>query len=295
MMARLLLIGSNGQLGQYLKEIFVSDDSDYELISLTRDELDLSELNKIDELIRLINPEIIINASAYTAVDRAEEQQELAFTINALAPEIMAQTCFDLSIPLIHFSTDYVFSGDAKTPYRETDEPDPQGVYGLSKLQGEQAILTSQCEAYIFRTAWVYSQRGNNFYKSMLRLASERSKLGIVNDQFGSPTYASSIAIAIAEISQKILDKTVSTRTGVYHMTCGGMTNWSSFAKAIFDAENVDIVVNEIATSDYPTPAKRPAYSVLDNKKLLSNFGVQLPSWQDALDACVAEITQQNR
>jgi len=288
-MPKILLIGANGQLGQYLRDVFGSNDSSYELICSARDTLDLSEPANINTYIRSVNPDLVINSSAYTAVDKAEEEQELAFAINATAPEVMAKTCFDLSIPLIHFSTDYVFSGDNNSPYQETDEPSPQGIYGESKLKGEQAILASQCEAYIFRTAWVYSQRGNNFYKSMLRLASDRSELGIVSDQFGSPTYASSIANAVAEVVEKVLDKDASTEAGVYHMTCGEMTSWSGFAKAIFSSNNVEMIVNEINTSEYPTLAKRPAYSVLDNRKLLRNFGVQLPNWKDALDACVTE------
>ena len=291
-MPRILLIGSKGQLGQYLFDVFTSNNH-YELICLARSELDLSQANEIGDAIRLVNPDLVINATAYTAVDNAEEQQELAFSINATAPEMMAKACEGLSIPFVHFSTDYVFSGDAETPYKEIDEPDPQGVYGASKLAGEKAILASECEAYIFRTAWVYSQRGNNFYKSMLRLAVDRSELGIVSDQFGSPTYASSIANAVVVVVEKILDKGVSKETGIYHMTCSGTTNWSGFAKAIFSSKNVDIIVNEITTSDYPTPAKRPAYSVLDNSKLLRNFGVRLPNWQDALDTCVAETSQQ--
>lgn len=288
MRLKILLIGANGQLGQYLSDTFKSS-SDYELTRLTRNELDLSDIDQIDTSIRATSPNLIINASAYTAVDNAEEQQELAFLINAMVPAAIAKTCADLSIPLIHFSTDYVFSGESDSPYLESDQPNPQGVYGSSKLRGEEAILASHCEAYIFRTAWVYSQRANNFYKSMLRLATNRSELGIVSDQFGSPTYASSIANGIAIVVDKVLDESTSTEAGVYHMTCGGMTNWSGFAKAIFSLEDVDVVVNEISTSDYPTPAKRPAYSVLDNTKLLRNFGVQLPNWQDALNDCSAE------
>ena len=286
-MPKILLIGSNGQLGQYLRDVF--SNSDYELECLTRAELDLSKVETIDSSIRSANPSLVINATAYTAVDKAEEDQKLAFLINASAPEVMAKTCADLSIPLVHFSTDYVFAGDATVPYQETDEPDPQGVYGQSKLQGEAAILASGCDAYIFRTAWVYSQRGNNFYKSMLRLASDRPELGIVSDQFGSPTYASSIANGTVDVVEKILDKGFDAQTGLYHMTCSGVTSWSGFAKAIFNSENVSVKVKEITTNDYPTPAKRPAYSVLDNAKLMRNFGVQLPSWQAALATCVAE------
>lgn len=171
-MLRILLIGSNGQLGQYLNDVLSTDSSPYDLVCLTRKELDLSQVDTINASIISANPDLVINASAYTAVDKAEEQQALAFIVNATAPEMMAKTCSNLSIPLVHFSTDYVFSGVANTPYTESDEPDPQGAYGESKRQGEIAILASQCEAYIFRTAWVYSQRSNNFYKSMLRLAS---------------------------------------------------------------------------------------------------------------------------
>lgn len=286
---RVLLIGSNGQLGQYLCDVFEA----YELICLTRKKLDLCKLNDIDQSIRRISPDILINTSAYTAVDKAEEESELAFLINASAPAAMAETCFDLEIPFVHFSTDYVFSGNKSTPYHEDDPTKPQGVYGASKLKGELAILASQCQAYIFRTAWVYSQRGQNFYKSMLQLADNRTELNIVSDQFGSPTYASSIAISLVEVVRKILDRQVS-EAGIYHMTCGGITNWSGFAKQIFALENLDIMVNEIDTNDYPTLAKRPAYSVLDNSKLFNDFGVKLPEWQNALDDCVFENNKEH-
>ncbi len=283
-MANILIFGAKGQLGQYLMEVFSPS---HDVTGLHREHIDLTETKQIAAHIEA-GYDLVINATAYTAVDKAESEEALAQTINADAPTAMAEACKAVDTPFIHFSTDYVFAGDAEQPYAESDQTDPQGVYGATKLAGEQAILDSGAEAYIFRTAWVYSQRSNNFYKTMLRLAADRDELGIVADQVGSPTYAGSIAEATLSVANSILsDK--KAEQGVYHLTNNGIASWFDFAQAIFAANKVDIKLNGITTADFPTPAKRPAYSVLANNKLKEQFNVELPTWQQGLALCVAE------
>ena len=288
MSKKIALIGVNGQVGQYL--LHCLNKLNVEIIGLSRQELDLRFTEKIQLTLRELKPDIIINASAYTAVDKAESEPELAYQINCIAPKVMAEYAAKTDVPMIHFSTDYVFSGDADEPYLENDVTDPQGEYGSSKLAGEQAILDSGAQAFIFRTAWVYSQKGNNFFKTMLKLAESRSELNIVDDQVGSPTNAAAIAQATIEIVQNIMTG-MEFPAGIYHMTCQGQTHWAEFAQEIFALNNCKVKVIGIPSKEYPTPAKRPNYSVLNNHKLLDVFGVRLPHWRDALQACVEEQT----
>ena len=283
---KIVLIGVNGQVGQYLLSCL--GDLDAEIVGLSRQELDLTITTDIQSTLREIKPDFIINASAYTAVDKAESEPELAYQVNCLAPKAMAEYAVSANVPMIHFSTDYVFAGDAIEPYLEKDATNPQGEYGSSKLAGEQAVLDSGAQAFIFRTAWVYSQKGNNFFKTMLKLAASRSELNVVDDQIGSPTYAAAIAHATTEIVQKIMAD-LGFPAGVYHMTCQGQTNWAEFAQEIFALNDQNVTVNGIPSKEYPTPAKRPSFSVLNNQKLSEVFGVSLPDWRDALQACVEE------
>lgn len=290
-MKKIAIIGANGQLGQYLLSSLSAlecESVQCKLIGLNREILDLNKTEKIQTILSEIRPDILINASAYTAVDKAESEPELAHRINCLAPAEIAAFAFLAKIPFIHYSTDYVFAGDANTPYLESDQTAPQGEYGASKLAGEKKVLDSCAQAYIFRTAWVYSQKGSNFYKTMLNLAQNRTELNVVQDQIGSPTYAASIAKATSQIVSKLISGEQFS-SGVYHMTCQGQTNWAEFAKTIFELNNVAMTVCGIPSSEYPTPAKRPNYSVLNNQKLLDVFGVNLPSWQDSLNDCVKE------
>ncbi len=286
MSKKIALIGVNGQVGQYLLSCLGGLDA--EIVGLSRQELDLTITRDIQLTLKEIKPDLIINASAYTAVDTAESEPELAYQVNCLAPKTMSEYAVDVNVPMIHFSTDYVFAGDAIEPYLENDATNPQSEYGSSKLAGEQAVLDSGAQAFIFRTAWVYSQKGNNFFKTMLKLAASGSELNIVDDQVGSPTYAAAIAHATAEIVQKIMAD-LNFPKGVYHMTCQGQTNWAEFAQEIFALNDQNVTVNGIPSKEYPTPAKRPSFSVLDNQKLLEVFGVSLPDWRDALQACVEE------
>ena len=235
---------------------------------------------------------MILNAAAYTAVDRAESQPEVAKAINVDAPRLLAEEALRLNALMVHYSTDYVFNGEKQSPWVETDEPNPLNVYGASKLAGEQAVQNTGGRYLIFRTSWVYGPHGNNFLLTMLRLARERDRLSIVDDQFGSPTTSIELARATRTISEGVLEGSFgnpSEWAGLYHMTCADSTTWFGFAQAIFAraAAQLHVKVPELAplaTKDYPTPARRPRNSVLSNQKLDDRFGVRLPSWQAALD-----------
>lgn len=288
-MKDILLIGQNGQVSTYLQRVLSEA---YNLIVVGSDALDLSDVEAIGSRLESIAPDVIINPAAYTAVDLAETESSKAFAINRDAPAVIAAYCKKTDTPLIHFSTDYVFAGNAEQAYVETDATAPTGVYGQSKLEGENAILSSGAPAIILRTAWVYSNHGKNFYKTMLKLSQTRTELAVVADQFGAPTYAGSIADA----TKKLLDIIVkqggisSEQLGVYHFTCQGQTSWCEFAKAIFvENEMSSMTVNGIASSEYPTPAKRPAFSVLNVDKLANTFDINLPHWGTALAHCAAE------
>lgn len=288
-MSSILLIGQNGQVTTYLQNILKGD---YTVQVASRDMLDLTDLGSIKSTLAALKPSLIINPAAYTAVDLAEQEADLAFTINRDAVAEIAAFSKETNTPLIHFSTDYVFSGDAEKSYTEDDIPAPTGVYGQSKLEGEHAIVKSGAPALILRTSWVYSNHGKNFYKTMLNLAKTRDELSVVADQFGSPTYAGSIAEVTKALAEKILASGGITdeQSGVYHFSCQGQTSWHDFAKALF-IENgfTKIKVNPIPTKDYPTPAKRPAFSVLDGRKLRTVFDVSLPHWQTALAHCASQ------
>jgi dTDP-4-dehydrorhamnose reductase len=288
-MKRILIIGQNGQVSTYLQRALNGLAT---VLVANREQLDLSKPDEITDKLENFDVDLIINPAAYTAVDLAEQERDLAYTVNHDAVRQLATVAVTRQIPLIHFSTDYVFSGDAKKPYTECDATGPTGVYGASKLAGEQAILDSGAPAIILRTAWVYSNHGKNFYKTMLTLAQNRDELSVVADQVGAPTFAGNIAENCAQLALKILDQggIPESQRGIYHFTCQGQTSWHGFAQQIFELHNNQkIVVHPITTSDFPTPARRPAYSVLDNQRLLDTFALRLPSWQEGLKACVAE------
>jgi dTDP-4-dehydrorhamnose reductase len=288
-MKKILLIGQNGQVTTYLQRILTGD---YTLEVAGRESLDLCEIDSIDAVLSSYAPDLIINPAAFTAVDLAEAEQDAAFQVNRDAPAAISEYCQKTNTPLIHFSTDYVFAGDADQAYLESDKTAPTGVYGRSKLEGEQAIIESGAPAIILRTAWVYSNHGKNFYKTMLGLSATRDQLSVVADQVGAPTYAGSIAVATKQLAEKILDQggVPDSQSGVYHFTCQGQTSWCEFAKAIFIENEINkMTVNGISTADYPTPAKRPAYSVLNLDKLKRTFGISLPHWGTALAHCAAE------
>jgi dTDP-4-dehydrorhamnose reductase len=246
--------------------------------------LDLSDLEAIGATVSRLSPDIVVNATAYTAVDRAEEERALAFRINAEAPGRLAAACASLGVPLLHYSTDYVFDGNGSRPYLESDPTAPLGVYGESKLAGERAVQDSGARHLIVRTAWVYAMHGHNFLRTMLRLAGERDELRVVADQLGSPTPAWLIADATAAIIDHGL-----VEDGVRHLTSTGETSWHGFAQAIVEQAAADGTlsstprVTPISTREYPTPAARPTYSVLDTRRLEGEYGLTLPGWRDAL------------
>ncbi|HEC12687.1 MAG TPA: dTDP-4-dehydrorhamnose reductase [Acidiferrobacteraceae bacterium] len=286
---RILLFGKNGQVGSALEPRIQRLGS---VVSLGRSDLDLTDIDGIGRCIAEHQPEIIINAAAYTAVDKAEKEPDLASIINSDAPAAMASAAKDIDAMLIHYSTDYVFNGTASTPYKEDQATAPNSVYGRSKWAGEQAIAEAGVAYLIFRTAWVYSLHGHNFLKTMLRLGEERSELGVVDDQIGSPTFAGAIANATLEVLLRI-QKDGGLREdqcGLYHMTCGSETSWYGFTKKIFEIAGLKgVKLDAISTDQYPTPAARPAYSVLCNDKLRNTFGVELPHWEQCLSQCLSE------
>jgi dTDP-4-dehydrorhamnose reductase len=284
---RILLTGINGQVGHAL----LAQLSRYEVVGLSRHELDLSNSDAIRSVIREIKPDLIINPAAYTAVDKAESEPDLAYAINATAPHVMAEEAAKLNGALIHFSTDYVYDGRKSTPYIETDVVSPQSVYGKSKLAGEVAIQAIGLPHLILRTSWVYGAYGKNFLKTILRLASEREQLGIVADQIGAPTSSMSIATALAQL----VVQWDGLQSGVYHFTNAGNTSWHGFACEIVKqysvlnqqpALTVGVeAIKPLTTAEYPTPASRPANSCLDNAKLQQDFDIVLPAWQAGLQA----------
>jgi dTDP-4-dehydrorhamnose reductase len=283
---KILITGKNGQVGSCLVDQ-LSTMSDVTMLALDRDQLDITDATQVNKIVAEFNPNIIINAAAYTAVDKAEQESELAYTINRDGPHNLAVAANEINASIIHISTDYVFAGDSLESYVESDQTDPQGEYGHSKLAGEQAVERACSRHIILRTAWVFGEHGNNFVKTMLRLGKTRDTLGVVADQFGGPTYAGDIAKAIVAISQQIIDG--NQAYGIYHYSGFPHVSWHTFAEKIFDIAleqgvlKQSIQVNPIMTQDYPTPAKRPANSRLNCHKIDSAFGIHQSDWQAAL------------
>jgi dTDP-4-dehydrorhamnose reductase len=309
-MTRVLLFGRGGQIGGEIVRQFgqrtgapaaavagasPQPEPAYELIALDRAGCDLSNPDAVHAAIARAKPQVIVNAAAWTAVDRAEAEPHACRRVNADAPAAMAAAARDSGALLVHYSTDYVFDGSARRPYREDDPVGPLGVYGRSKLAGEQAIGASGCAAVILRTSWVYGLTGQNFLRTMLRLAGEREELGVVDDQHGSPTWSRTVAEATLQLLDRHAQDSSSWSrvSGVYHATASGSTTWFGFASAIF-AHSPSAArrprLRPIGSLDYPLPAPRPAWSVLDNRKFQSSFGVVLPSWDKALARCLSDV-----
>ncbi|MDM8567336.1 dTDP-4-dehydrorhamnose reductase [Candidatus Halobeggiatoa sp. HSG11] len=253
--------------------------------------IDLSNPDSIRSVMREVKPDIVINAAAYTAVDKAEKESELAYIVNGTAPSILAEECLRLQSLLVHYSTDYVFDGSSDKPYTEDDPVNPMGIYGASKLAGEQAIISVGGKYLILRTAWIYGLRGNNFLLTMQRLAKERKELKVVSDQIGSPTWSRIIATAtahiLAQLNSPLYPLDIEGLSGIYHLTCNGQTNWYEFAKSIIAQYEQQPNILPITTDDYPAPAQRPMYSVLSNDKLAKTFGIVLPNWDNGLNLCL--------
>ncbi len=290
---KILVTGANGQLGRCLQDVRVN--TDHEVFALDRAGLDIGDAEAVNQVIGQHQPQVIINAAAYTAVDKAESEPELAARINTLGPETLAKAAERHQALLIHISTDYVFDGNKTSPYTEEDATNPQGIYGQTKLDGEHAVQ-QHCSRYVvLRTAWVFSEYGNNFVKTMLRLGKERDELGVVGDQVGCPTYAGDIARACIAIAERIAEGR--THYGIYHYAGNTAVSWKEFATAIFDAaKNCGLLetlpkVNAITTAEYPTPAVRPAYSVMNTEKLQKNYSVQASNWRHSLCDVLAKLS----
>jgi dTDP-4-dehydrorhamnose reductase len=294
---RILLLGKGGQVGWELQRGLAPLG---ELTALDFDSRDLcgdfSNLAGLAETVRAVRPDVIVNAAAHTAVDKAESEPELARTINALAPGVLAEEAARIGALLVHYSTDYVFDGGGDVAWREDDATGPLSVYGSTKLEGEQLIAASGCAHLIFRTSWVYAARGGNFAKTMLRLAAERDKLTVINDQIGAPTGADLLADVTAHAIRAVRER--AELAGTYHLVAAGATSWYDYARhvigfALAQGKSLKVGIDNIEpvpTTAFPTPAKRPANSRLDTRKLRESFGLVLPSWQSGVDRMLTEI-----
>jgi dTDP-4-dehydrorhamnose reductase len=296
---RILLLGKNGQVGWELQRSLAPLG---EVLALDRHSTphcgDLSQPERLAQTVRDWRPDVIVNAAAHTAVDKAESEPDLARCLNAIAPAALAQVAADIGAWLVHYSTDYVFNGQGEQPWQEGDATGPLSVYGQTKLEGEQAIMASGCQHLIFRTSWVYAARGGNFAKTMLRLAGERERLTVIDDQHGAPTGADLIADVTAHAIRKAMANPATALTGIYHLVASGETTWHGYASHVISqarhtqAELV-LKVTEIApvpTSAFPTPARRPLNSRLSTQKLQQAFGLVLPPWQQGVNRMLTEI-----
>jgi dTDP-4-dehydrorhamnose reductase len=286
-MNNILLTGANGQLGSEIKAL-APKYANYNFLFTDAKALDITNKEAVQNYLTNNNINTIINCAAYTAVDKAESEPALANNINHLAVANFAQLAKDKNIKLIHISTDYVFDGTAHTPYVETDAPNPPSVYGKTKLAGERAMQKiNPANSIIIRTSWVYSNYGNNFVKTMLRIAKERDEINVVADQIGTPTNAADLAQAIVTILPKIKNEVV----GLYHYSNDGVCSWYDFAKTIFEIKGLAIQVHPIEASQYPTPAKRPFYAVLNKASIKERYNITIPYWKDSLSVCMDKMT----
>lgn len=284
MKQKILVTGANGQLG---KELVAAAPrfSQFDFIFLSKEELPIDQAERVEESFRNHHPQFVINCAAYTAVDLAEEEEKLAFRINAEAPGILAAACKDHDSRFIHISTDYVFDGTATIPYQTDAVMNPINIYGASKSEGEKLVLALNPSAIIIRSSWVYSSFGKNFVKTMLRLFRDRKEINVVNDQVGSPTYAADLAEAILQIISS-----GQWKPGVFHFSNEGVISWYDFARQIREITGSNCIIHPIPASEYPTPAKRPAYSALDSSGIQQVFGIRLRNWKDSLNACLLKM-----
>jgi dTDP-4-dehydrorhamnose reductase len=287
---RILVTGSNGQLGSELRELSKKYPT-FNFLFTSKEELAIENKELVKEFFEKQKINYCINCAAYTAVDKAESEKEKAFLINAEAPGTLASICNDRHVKFIHISTDYVYDGSIQQPLKEDNPVGPLNVYGLSKLKGEKLVLANCPSSLIIRTSWVYSSYGNNFVKTMLRLFKEKESLNVINDQYGCPTYAADLAEIIMNV---IEDKNNNEYSGMVNYCNSGTTTWFDFALAIKEYVNSPCKINPIATSQYPTPAKRPLYSVLDTSKIKKMLNQDIPSWKDSLHKCLALLAKKS-
>ena len=290
---RVIVTGRDGQVSQALRE---AAGGDVTVVALGRPDFDLARPASIAQAITGARPDVVVNAAAYTAVDQAESEPELAMAVNGVGAGKVAEAAARLGVPVIQLSTDYVFDGSRTRPYREDDPTGPLGAYGRSKFAGEASVAAAHPRALILRTAWVYAPFGNNFVRTMLRLAASREEVGVVADQYGCPTSALDIAATVLAVARRLVSDP-DAPTGVFHMTGQGEAVWADVAEAVFARSRAlggpHARVRRITTADYPTPAKRPANSRLDGARLAAVYGLTLPPWRHSLDACVTRLVVQ--
>lgn len=290
----ILVIGANGQVGWELLRTLapLGQVVGADMPPFVGQTVNLAEPQTLSPLLNTVQPNIVINAAAYTAVDRAEQEHELATIINSKAVGELGRLAAQANIPVIHYSTDFVFSGNNTQPYLEDDPTGPLSVYGATKLAGEQALAASGAMYLLFRTSWVYGVRGNNFLLTMRRLFKEREEVRVVNDQTGSPTWSRLLAEVTAQVTSRLLNGEIDLPSvqGTYHVTGGNNTTWYGFAQTIHQYSNFKCRLTPISTPDYPTPARRPMYSVLNNDKLQRVFGLSLPDWQESVEQCLKDL-----
>lgn len=283
---KILVTGSNGQLGSEIREL-ESAYTHYEFLYTDVDELDITDESDVNQFFEFHNPDVVINCAAYTAVDKAETDEETAFLVNATAPGILARAAADSGAFIVHISTDYVYDGKNFRPYTETDKINPVSVYAKSKTAGEDAVQQAGGKAVIIRTSWLYSAFGTNFVKTMMKYGKERDILNVVADQIGTPTYAHDLAKAILDILPLAM---TAEEIEVYHYSNEGVASWYDFAIAVHQLANITCQVNAIQTKDYPLPAERPFYSVLDKTKIKKRFAIEIPYWRDSVKNCIERL-----
>ncbi|MGB4588355.1 MAG: dTDP-4-dehydrorhamnose reductase [Clostridiaceae bacterium] len=272
---KVLVTGYHGQLGYDVVKLL--EEQGEEVLGATREHFDLTDEVKIKEFIGSFKPDVVVHCAAYTLVDKAEDNKELCYAVNVLGTRYIAEACKEANAKMVYISTDYVFDGNSKVPYEVDDKVNPVNYYGETKLQGEDEVKKIVDNHFIIRISWVFGENGNNFVKTMLRLAETRNELNVVGDQYGSPTYTKDLSILIAEMIR-------TDQYGIYHASNEGTCSWNEFAKAIFESRGLEVKVNSIPTSDYPTRAKRPMSSIMSKDKLEQNGFKRLPDWKDALE-----------
>ncbi len=280
----ILVTGSNGQLGKELQQLAVNYPP-FHFVFASREDMKLDHYGSVENFFIATKPQYCINCAAYTAVDKAESEQDMAMRINGEAVGNLAAVCKIFQTRIIHISTDYVFDGESETPYKENDATNPINAYGASKLVGEQLCMKENEDAIIIRTSWLYSSFGHNFVKTMMRLMSERTELNVVSDQVGSPTYAADLAKAILDIISS-----GKWESGIYHYSNEGKLSWYEFAQTIKDLINSNAIIHPILTDKYPTPARRPKFSLLNKDKIKTVFQLQIPDWKDSVKKCIVKL-----